>query len=203
MLLTAGIMFAPQLGVGVFILLLSLGHIGTAVPLMLIWLVLDRFDGAEGTKRRWAPVIAGLLLTWALIADPLVLVVGVVPLVAVCAVRAIRGGPRWYEVALALAATLAEGLASPVNWLLRASAGINLHPVGYAPAAPCAWPKHVYVTAEGLLALFGAKPQGTPIELAFALVHLAGSCSWCGPCGGWRGTSPAGPTGSARSCSSR
>jgi hypothetical protein len=77
-------------------------------------------------------------------------------------------------VALALAAILAEGLASPVNWLLRASAGFILHPVGYAPAAPCAWPKHVYVTAEGLLALFGAKPQGTPIELAFALVHLAG-----------------------------
>ena len=42
MLLTAGIMFAPQLGVGVFVLLLSLGHIGTAVPLMLTWLVIDR-----------------------------------------------------------------------------------------------------------------------------------------------------------------
>ncbi len=174
MLLTAGIMFAPQLGVGVFILLLSLGHIGTAVPLMLTWLVLDRFDGAEGTKRRWAPVIAGLLLTWALIADPLVLVVGVVPLVAVCAVRAIRGGPRWYEVSLAVAAILAEGLASLVNWLLRASGGFILHPVGYSLASPRSWPKHAYVTAEGLLALFGAKPQGSAIELAFALVHLAG-----------------------------
>ena len=174
MLLTAGIMFAPQLGVGVFILLLSLGHIGTAVPLMLIWLVLDRFDGAEGKKRRWAPVIAGLLLTWALIADPLVLLVGVVPLVAVCAVRASRGEPRWYEVSLAAAAILAEGLASLVNWLLRASGGFILHPVGYSLASPRSWPKHVYVTAEGLLALFGAKPQGPATELAFALVHLAG-----------------------------
>ena len=45
MLLTAGLMFAPQLGVGVFILLLSLGHIGTAVPLMLTWLVIDRLQG--------------------------------------------------------------------------------------------------------------------------------------------------------------
>src|SRR6266702_4232795 len=42
MLLTAGLMFAPQLGVGVFVLLLSLGHIGTAVPLLLTWLVIDR-----------------------------------------------------------------------------------------------------------------------------------------------------------------
>ena len=41
MLLTAGLVFAPQLGVGVFVLLLSLGHIGTAVPLLLTWLVID------------------------------------------------------------------------------------------------------------------------------------------------------------------
>ncbi len=175
MLLTAGIMFAPQLGVAVFILLLSLGHIGTAVPLMLIWLVLDRFDGTEATKRRWlAPVIAGLLLTWALIADPLVLLVGVVPLVAVCALRAVRGGTRWYEVSLAAAAILAEGLASLVNRLLQASGGFILHPVGYELASLRTWPKHAYVTAEGLLALFGAKPQGAPIQLVFALVHLAG-----------------------------
>jgi hypothetical protein len=58
MLLTAGIMFAPQLGVAVFVLLLSLGHIGTAVPIMATWLVLDRL------KPRWpAPVIVGLMLT--------------------------------------------------------------------------------------------------------------------------------------------
>src|SRR6516162_10247414 len=39
--LTAGLMIAPQLGVGVFVLLLSVGHIGTAIPLMLTWLVID------------------------------------------------------------------------------------------------------------------------------------------------------------------
>jgi hypothetical protein len=33
MLLTVGLMFAPQLGVGVFALLLALGHIGTSVQL--------------------------------------------------------------------------------------------------------------------------------------------------------------------------
>src|SRR5580693_1407479 len=89
MLLTTGIMFAPQLGVAVFILLLSLGHIGTAVPVMLTWLALDRLDGL---KPRWpVPVLVGLMLTWALIADPLVLIIGIVPLVAVCAARVIRG----------------------------------------------------------------------------------------------------------------
>ena len=51
MLLTAGLMFAPQLGVGVFVLLLSLGHIGTAVPLMLTWLVIDRLRAALAGAR--------------------------------------------------------------------------------------------------------------------------------------------------------
>src|SRR6201994_3246561 len=54
MLLTGGIIFAPQLGVGVFILLLSLGHIGTAVPLLITWLVIDRCP-----PRRWVPVLVG------------------------------------------------------------------------------------------------------------------------------------------------
>jgi hypothetical protein len=192
MLLTAGIMFAPQLGVAVFVLLLSLGHIGTAVPIMATWLVLDRL------KPRWpAPVIVGLMLTWALVADPLVLVAGVVPLVAVCAVRVSRAvaaagresgresgwlpasiparvAAQWYEMSLAAAAIVAEGLASLVGRLIKASGGFILHPVPYQLAPVHTWPKHAYVTAQGLLALFGARPQGPAIELAFALVHLAG-----------------------------
>jgi hypothetical protein len=187
-LVTTGIMFAPQLGVAVFVLLLSVGHIGTAVPLMATWLVLDRF------RPRWpVPVVVGLLLTWVLIADPLVLVTGLVPLAAVCAVRVIRGvtaarrqagrsaGWRledlttwWFEVSLIAAAIIAEGLASVISHLLRAGGGFILHPVGYQLAPLHTWPKHAWVTAEGLLALFGAKPQGPPVELAFALVHLAG-----------------------------
>ena len=92
MALTAGLVIAPQLGVGVFVLLLSVGHIGTAVPLMLIWLVIDR---AAGRPHWVVPVLVGILLTWVLVADPLVLVVGIIPLVAVCAVRvigAVRAG---------------------------------------------------------------------------------------------------------------
>jgi hypothetical protein len=40
-LLSGGIMLAPQLGVGIFVLLLSVGHIGTAVPTLAVWLLLD------------------------------------------------------------------------------------------------------------------------------------------------------------------
>ncbi len=177
MLLTAALVFAPQLGVAVFVLVLSLGHIGTAVPLLLTWLVLDR------CPPRWYAVAAvGLLLTWVLIADPLALLVGVVPLVAVCALRAARearrqDGPllavlrsRWYELSLAVAAIAAQGLATLAARLLQA----YLHPVPYQLAPLRTWPKHAYVTAKGLLALFGAKPEGPPAALAFALLHLAG-----------------------------
>jgi hypothetical protein len=184
MALTAGLMIAPQLGVGVFVLLLSVGHIGTAVPLMLTWLVVDW--GAS--RPRWfVPVVVGLLLTWVLVADPLVLVVGIIPLAAVCVLRVARAvltarpaergaalQARWYEVSLAAAAILAYGLADLVNRVLSASGGFTLHSLGYHLAPVHTWPKHAWVTGEGLLALFGAKPQGPPAELALALVHLAG-----------------------------
>jgi len=42
MAIAAGILLAPQLGVGVTALILTVGHIGTAVPVLLIWLLLDR-----------------------------------------------------------------------------------------------------------------------------------------------------------------
>jgi hypothetical protein len=178
MLLTAGLMFAPQLGVGVFVLLLSLGHIGTAVPLLLTWLVIDRCP-----PRPWVPVLVGLLLTWVLIADPLVLLVGVVPLVAVCALRVSRDlarrqdtsvqavlRARWYELSLAVAAIAAQGLASLAGRLLQA----YIHPLGYQLAPVHTWPRHAWVTGKGLLVLFGAKPEGPPAAMAFALLHLAG-----------------------------
>ena len=178
MLLTAALMFAPQLGVGVFVLLLSLGHIGTAVPLLLTWLVIDRCP-----PRWWVPVLVGLLLTWVLIADPLVLLVGVVPLVAVCALRVSRDlarrqdtsvqavlRARWYELSLAVAAIAAQGLASLAGRLLQA----YIHPLAYQLAPVHTWARHAWVTGKGLLVLFGAKPEGPPAAMAFALLHLAG-----------------------------
>jgi len=188
MLLTAALMVAPQLGVGVFVLLLSLGHIGTAVPLLLTWLVIDRFPSG-----RMTPVAVGLLLTWVLVADSLVLVVGVVPLAAVCAMRAGRElalarrrdgrEPGWarsalrargHELSLAGAAIAAVGLAWVISRLLRAAGGFYLHAVPYQLAPVHTWPKHAWVTGEGLLALFGAKPQGPAAAMAFAVLHLAG-----------------------------
>ena len=67
----AGIMLAPQLGSGTNVLLSSPDHIGTSVPLLLTWLVLDR-----GGRRWYVPVITSALLAWTEVADSIVAVAG-------------------------------------------------------------------------------------------------------------------------------
>src|SRR5271169_7076944 len=59
-LIAAGIMLAPQIGLGVFALDLSVGHIGTSIPLLLIWLLLDKMS-----TRWYVPVLTAVLLAWA------------------------------------------------------------------------------------------------------------------------------------------
>ena len=147
-LLSGGIMLAPQLGVGIFVLLLSVGHIGTAVPALAVWLLLDL------SPRRWyIPVIAGVMLAWAMIADSLVLVVAIAPLVIVGVSRAVpllatgRPGsgtaPRlrsaWYELSLAAAAAAAWGASWLAEKAIHALGGYTLHAVPFSlvtPAAP-------------------------------------------------------------------
>ncbi|HEY1698710.1 MAG TPA: hypothetical protein VGG75_03195 [Trebonia sp.] len=85
-LIAAGIMIAPQLGGGTLLLLLGADHTGTGVPLMVTWLALDR------APRRWfTPPLIGLLLLWGLLGDPVVELLGVLPLALVCAIRLYRG----------------------------------------------------------------------------------------------------------------
>jgi hypothetical protein len=195
--LAAGIMIAPQLGVGVFILLMSVGHIGSAVPLMLTWLLIDRLaESDSGRWHRWlVPVAVAVLLAWSLIADPLILVAGIVPLAAVCLLRAClafgapprpsssQPWPAWLlaglraskrDLALAAAAGAAYELAAVVEWLLRVSGAFDVLTVAYRFAPPSQWPEHAWMTLLGWLALFGAKPGGSGVQTAFALLHLIG-----------------------------
>src|SRR5438132_7448372 len=84
-LIAIGIMLAPQLASGVNILLSSPDHLGTSVPVMAVWLILDH------ARPRWyIPVIAGAFLGWAVVADTLVVLIGVLPLVGVCAIRGVE-----------------------------------------------------------------------------------------------------------------
>jgi len=62
-LITVGIMFAPGPPVSSGTLLNLPDHIGTQVPLLLIWLAMDRL-----ADRWYLPWLAGLLLTWGTLA---------------------------------------------------------------------------------------------------------------------------------------
>ncbi len=176
--ITAGIMLAPQLGAGIFILLLSVGHIGTAVPILAVWLLLDR------ARSRWyVPVIAGVMLAWAMVADSLVLVVAIAPLIIVATARAVRlvaGGTAlrdaWYEMSLAAAAAAAIGAAWLGQQAIRAAGGYTLHPVPFSLAPAAQLGRHAVNVGDSLLTLFGANfgHLHTAAAIAFAVVHLAG-----------------------------
>jgi hypothetical protein len=188
-LLAAGIMLAPQPGVGVFVLIFSVGHIGTAVPIMLTWLVIDR-----GGARRWVPVAVALLLAWVWVADPLALVVGIMPLLVVCVVRigaglfaARRGGwsglgqalrARWLEGSLIAAAGAAWVIKWYVGRAIIGNGGYVQQPVPYVLDPTRAWWWHARVTVHGLLEMFGAyfvpEPGKSGLDIAIALVHLIG-----------------------------
>ncbi len=178
-LIAAGIMIAPEVGPGAFLLLLSPDHTGTGVPLLLVFLLLDR-----APRRPWVPVAAGLMLAWALVGDQLAATIGVLPIVIVCAVRAYRGivvrrGPArqyWFEFALAAAAIVSVGVAAAVVKLIRDLGGYVVAPLDTTFSPSAEWPAHIALAAEGVLGLYGADVTERPLSLvtALALVHLAG-----------------------------
>ena len=179
-LIAAAIMLAPQFGLGVFALDLSVGHIGTSVPLLLIWLLLDRLPA-----RWYVPALTAVLLAWVVVADPIAYVVGVGPLGAVCAARVLRGlikggghwtdriAATWFDLALGASTIAATVLAWAANNLLSAMGGyvVNRPPFYFTPwgylhnDAPAAWK---------VLQIFGANYAGLGgIWLALAFLHMA------------------------------
>src|SRR5690348_17607941 len=133
-LIASGIMLAPQFGLGVFALDLSVGHIGTSIPLLLTWLLLDKLPA-----RWYVPVLTALLLAWVLVADPIVYVVGVGPLGVVCAARVLRDlatstghwadrvTAAWFDLALGAAAIGATVLAWAANNVITALGGYRVN----------------------------------------------------------------------------
>ena len=173
----AGIMLAPQLGSGANVLLSSPDHIGTSVPLLLTWLVLDR-----GGRRWYIPVITSALLAWTEVADSIAAIAGIIPLALVCLARAWRAAlarsrrDARYELALAGGALAAAVAAS---WALRAvtaAGGFTVRPLSSRIAAGEIFLHNLPVAGQCLLVLFGADITGPPTAQAmfFLLPHLAG-----------------------------
>jgi hypothetical protein len=95
-LLAAGVMLAPQPTGPTQVLLGSPDHVGTALPLLLLLLLLDRMPDPRA-RAGWyvmtccaVCVTAAALLALMIVGDPLTEVVGVVPLVIACLLRAVR-----------------------------------------------------------------------------------------------------------------
>ncbi len=180
MLIAAGIMVAPQLGPGVFILVFQPDHVGTQVPLLATWLVLDR-----APRRWWTPVAVGAMLAWVGVADRLVLLIGVVPLAAVCAVRGYRAivvhreplPAQWFNLSLIAAAAAAAVVAAAAGKLISRHGGYAVLPLssGLAPASTV--PSHAWLAVQSVFGLYGADLFGMPsigLRAAFALLHLVG-----------------------------
>jgi hypothetical protein len=181
-LLAAGLMLAPQLS-ATGIVLLSPDHTGTAVPLLVTWLLIDR------ASPRWTvPVLVGLLFAWVMVADSVVLLTGVIPLVLAAVLRAVpmlfrrgaRTASRWYELALAGAAAVGgvAGLFAPR--VITALGGYHQWKVG-TDTALGQLQHGSWVTLQAFLELFGANVFGVSsngarpvIEVVFVALHLAG-----------------------------
>ncbi len=183
--LAAGIMLAPQLGDGIYVLMGSPDHIGSTVPVMVTFLLLDR------APRRWyTAVAAGLILAVGLTADGIVVYTGVMPVLAICAVRIYRSRfqlkKRWrassFELTLAAATAPTIWLAPAALTLIARHGGFRVWPVSPLLASPGDLGRSLAVTGRGLLLLFGANffghPAGFVAALAFAHLIGLGLAAW-------------------------
>jgi hypothetical protein len=179
-LITAGIMLAPQLNSGMNVLISSPDHIGTSVPVMAVWLLLDH------ARPRWyIPVIAAVALGWAEVADTLALYIGVLPLVLVCGVRVYRAvatarrplASQWYHVALGIGALAGAAAATLALHLIRVDGGFfSPHAITQLAAPGAILPRNLGIAAEGLLILGGGDFLGLRLTAgtAFILLHVVG-----------------------------
>ena len=201
-LLAAAVILAPQPTGPTQVLLGSPDHVGSAVPVLVLLVLLD-----WARPRWWVPVVAGALLAWSIVGDPLIEVVGAAPLGLACLIRAIRlarpgrgagpaagGGTRepwwrpraWsaarYELALAAAAVASVPAAKAANRLLVAWGGIRTAAPSYHLLPQQNQTLHAgWLSVRCLLALFGADfvpgdfvGGTTAAGVAFAVAHLLG-----------------------------
>jgi hypothetical protein len=192
LLVGAGIMLAPQFGNATHLLLSQPDHLGTQLPLLLVFLLLDR------APRRWyVPVAAGMVLAWVIIADRVALLDAVVPLVVVCGARVLLAvlrhrkslASQWYELSLVAASVLSYAAATLAVRLISHLDGYQVLPLAATRTPIDEIPQHVVLTLEGILNVYGADffhlsngsllgpglgglPMATGIALA--AVHLVG-----------------------------
>jgi hypothetical protein len=178
-LIAAGIMIAPQPGPGVGVLLQEPDHIGTGVPLLLTFLLLDR-----APRRWWVPAAVGLMLIWAQLGDPTVETMAVLPIVVVGGTLAYRDlvqrreplRTHWFNLALVASAVVAAGLAGAAVKIISRLGGYSVAPLTAKLAPSASWPGNLTMVADGVLRLFGAGFNAAPLgfDTLLSVVHLVG-----------------------------
>jgi hypothetical protein len=194
-LIAAGIMLAPAPGFATYTVLLTPDHLISAVPVLLVWLVVER------CRPRWyVPAAVVLLLAWGLVGDSLTEVIGVAPMVAVCGIRVAQrwrspasaasvstetvaegplpsraSPPGWFEPSLIAASLAAIVIAALVSTLIRADGGFTLESVAAVFEGGARLRHDAFLTGQGLLLLFGASfGRGQPVNMLFSALHLVG-----------------------------
>jgi hypothetical protein len=191
-LVAMGIMLAPQLGNGIHLLIQQPDHLGTQVPLLVIFIFLDR------APRRWyVPAAVAVLLTWVIVSDRVALFDAAAPLLVVCAVRALVAVARdreplaaqWFELSLAAAGAVSFVAAALITKAIAAAGGYTGLPIKSVPTPLHLLPTHFVLTAEGILNIYGADffglargnlwgpaagNLGPAVAVVIALVHLVG-----------------------------
>jgi hypothetical protein len=171
-LIAAGIMLAPGPGFSAATLLSSPDHTGTQVPLVVIWLAIDRLG-----DRRYLPWLVGALLTWVEVADQMAIYVAALPVIVISAIRLYHRREAWRVDAGLLAGAVASVvLAMAATLLIRLAGGFVVAPVHTVFTTAPQIPHHLWLAFESVLTLFGADFIGLHSwpAVAVAVLHLAG-----------------------------
>jgi hypothetical protein len=185
-LVAGAIMLAPSVLGGTEVFLQEPNHAGTAVPILALFLLLDRAspeDAGRGYARWWVPPVACVVLAAVQIGDQLGLVAATAPIAGVAAARlamlALRRRPLreyWYDAALLAAAAASYELANVSLRAIRKFGGYYPTPLPKQLIAPTSQVRgHLHVMLQSIQLLFGASYQGRHPQLNFsAELHWVG-----------------------------
>jgi hypothetical protein len=191
--IAVGIMLAPQLGNGVHLLISQPDHLGTQVPLLAMFIVVDR------APRRWyVPVLVAVVLSWVIVGDQVAIFDAALPLAAVCGLRVawalIRHreplASQAYELSLAAAGLVSLGGAAVAVTVIGHLGGYTVLPLKSSATQLQYIPKHLVLGVEGILNIYGADffhiapgvslfgpgsgSLSPVVATAVAIVHLVG-----------------------------
>ena len=171
-------MLAPSVLGGTEVFLEDPDHAGTAVPVLALFLLLDR-----APERWWVPPVACVVLAAVQIGDQLGLVAATAPIACVAAARLamlalLDAGllrEYWYDAALLVAAAASYELANVSLRAIRKFGGYYQAPLPKQLIAPTSQVRgNLHVMLQSIQLLFGASYQGRHPPLLSAELHWVG-----------------------------